>query len=46
MLWVLNQSDGDNDLLEIAEKSSMPFEQIARAAAILREHGLLVEAPS
>jgi aminopeptidase-like protein len=46
MLWVLNQSDGDSDLLAIAEKSSLPFEQITRAAAMLREHGLLVEAPS
>ena len=27
-------------------KSSMPFEPIARVAAMLREHGLLVEAPS
>jgi aminopeptidase-like protein len=30
MLWVLNQSDGTNDLLEIAERSSMPFEPSRR----------------
>ena len=46
MLWVLNQSDGTNDLLEIAERSSMPFETIAAVAATLRDHGLLIEAPS
>jgi aminopeptidase-like protein len=45
MLWVLNQSDGDSDLLEIADRSSISFEQIARAAAMLREHGLLIEPP-
>jgi aminopeptidase-like protein len=46
MLWVLNQSDGGNDLLGIAGESSIPFDTVARAAAILREHGLLVEAPA
>jgi aminopeptidase-like protein len=43
MLWVLNQSDGTNDLLEIAAKSSLPFETVERAAALLEQHGLLDE---
>ena len=25
MLWVLNQSDGSNSLLDIAQKSTIPF---------------------
>jgi aminopeptidase-like protein len=45
MLWVLNQADGDNDLLEIATRASIPFGTIARASTALRDHGLLVEAP-
>jgi aminopeptidase-like protein len=43
MLWVLNQADGTNDLLDIAERSTMPFEMIERAAALLRDYGLLEE---
>ena len=38
MLWVLNQSDGKNSLLDIAERSGMPFEAISRAAEVLEEH--------
>ncbi|HEX2467325.1 MAG TPA: DUF4910 domain-containing protein [Solirubrobacterales bacterium] len=44
MLWVLNQSDGSKDLLEIATRSSLSYETIANAAALLRDHGLLDEA--
>ena len=44
LLWVLNQSDGDHDLLAIAERSSLPFGTVAAAAATLAEHGLLLEA--
>jgi aminopeptidase-like protein len=43
MLWVLNLSDGQQTLLDIAERSGLPFAQIARAAAVLRDHGLLKE---
>jgi aminopeptidase-like protein len=43
MLWVLNQSDGTNSLLEIADRSGLPFEMVERAAAMLLDHGLLVE---
>lgn len=43
MLWVLNQSDGQHSLLDIAELSGMRFDAIARAARALFAHGLLVE---
>jgi aminopeptidase-like protein len=32
LLWVLNLSDGDHSLLDIAEKSGLKFESIKRAA--------------
>jgi aminopeptidase-like protein len=41
MLWVLNQSDGKNSLLDIAERSGMPFKELSRAADLLHEHQLL-----
>jgi aminopeptidase-like protein len=40
-LWVLNQSDGDRSLLEIAERSGLDFQTISDAAEMLRGHGLL-----
>jgi aminopeptidase-like protein len=40
-LWVLNLSDGDHSLLDIAERSKMPFAAIHDAAEVLRENGLL-----
>jgi len=43
MLWVLNQSDGENSLLDIAERSEMPVDVVAEAADALREAGLLAE---
>jgi aminopeptidase-like protein len=41
LLWVLNLSDGDHSLLAIAERSGLPFRTVARAAALLTDHGLL-----
>lgn len=41
MLWVLNQSDGKNSLLDIAERSGLHFEAIRKAAEALEEHQLL-----
>ena len=41
MLWVLNLADGDNSLLGIAERSGLRFADVAAAAELLREHGLL-----
>ena len=34
LLWVLNQSDGSQSLLEIAEKSEIPFHDLAKAAKV------------
>jgi aminopeptidase-like protein len=42
-LWVLNFSDGEHSLLDIAERSGLPFAAIHDAAALLRESGLLAE---
>jgi aminopeptidase-like protein len=35
LLWVLNQSDGSHSLLDIADKSRLPFEMVAAAADAL-----------
>jgi aminopeptidase-like protein len=39
--WVLNLSDGEYALLDIAERSGMPFAALSTAADILLDHGLL-----
>ncbi len=41
ILWVLSGSDGDQSLLDIAERSGMAFERIAEAADTLLAHALL-----
>jgi aminopeptidase-like protein len=41
-LWVLNLSDGQHSLLDIAERSKLPFSSIRAAAELLRDAGLLV----
>jgi aminopeptidase-like protein len=41
MLWVLNQSDGQHSLLDVAERSGLPFALLAEVAATLEEAGLL-----
>ena len=41
MLWILNQSDGANSLLDIAERSKLSFPVIQRTAKLLGDHGLL-----
>jgi aminopeptidase-like protein len=41
MLWVLNLSDGAHSLLDIAERSKLPFEIVLKATRLLRAHGLL-----
>lgn len=40
-LWVLNLSDGESSLLDIAVRSGMPFQTIRRAADVLVDGGLL-----
>ena len=44
MLWVLNLSDGEHGLLDIAERSGLKFDTIWTAAQDLRDAGLLREA--
>ena len=41
MLWILNQSDGTNSLLDIAERAKLPFAVVERTAKLLVDHGLL-----
>lgn len=41
LLWVLNLSDGERDLLAIADRSGLPFEEVRAAADALLERGLL-----
>lgn len=43
MLWVLNLSDGRHTLLDIAERSDLPFATVAEAAQALRGAGLVEE---
>jgi aminopeptidase-like protein len=43
MLWVLNLSDGQHSLLDVAERSGLPFEAIRQSAEKLLEHRLLRE---
>jgi aminopeptidase-like protein len=45
-LWVLNLSDGDHSLLDIAERSGISFPLISEAAELLRRAGLLSVVPS
>jgi len=42
-LWVLNLSDGEHTLLDIAERSGLQFSTICDAAEVLRQSGLLAE---
>ncbi len=43
MLWVLNLSDTEHTLLDIAERSGLAFKLVHEAAHALLEHGLLEE---
>lgn len=42
MLWLLNFADGQHSLLDIAERSNVPFTLLAQIATILQEHDLLI----
>lgn len=46
LLWVLNQSDGGTSLLDVAERSGLPFSALVAAAGDLAAAGLLVEEQS
>jgi len=41
MLWVLNQADGTQSLLDVARRSGLRFEALQRAAQALETAGLL-----
>ncbi len=43
MLWVLNLSDGEHSLIDIAQRAAMPFATVAAIAEVLVEHGLLAD---
>jgi aminopeptidase-like protein len=43
MLWVLNFSDGEHSLLDIARRSELPFAAVVAAADALHDAGLLKE---
>lgn len=45
LLWVLNLSDGKHSLLDIAERTTMPFDLIKAVADRLATAGLLVAEP-
>jgi aminopeptidase-like protein len=45
MLWLLNLADGEHSLLDVAERSGVPFDALRRAADALQNHGLLKEKP-
>jgi len=44
MLWILNLSDGDHSLADIAERANIPLAKIEATAALLKEKGLLKDA--
>lgn len=41
MLWVLSMSDGEHSLLDVAERSGLPFDTVAVAAGALEGAGLI-----
>ncbi len=41
LLWVLNLSDGEHTLVDVAEQSGLPYAQVRDAARNLVEHDLL-----
>lgn len=43
MLWVLNLSDGEHSLLQIAQQASLSFAEVRAAAELLQQHHLLQE---
>jgi aminopeptidase-like protein len=46
LLWVLNLSDGEHSLLDVAERSDLLFREVRAAADALLEHELLAESSS
>ena len=46
LLWVLNLSDGEHSLLDIAERSGLAFPVVRDAARLLQDKGLLAKVPA
>jgi aminopeptidase-like protein len=46
LLWVLNQSDGSQSLLDIAQRSGITYGELVAAAAALEQAGLLEVSPA
>jgi aminopeptidase-like protein len=46
LLWVLNLSDGQHTLLDVSDRSGLPYREVLEAAVTLQEHDLLAEADS
>jgi len=46
MLWILNLSDGDYTLLDIAERAGLEFDSVKRIVDVLLQHDLLKECPA
>lgn len=46
LLWVINLSDGEHSLLDIAERANLPFALVYRTARLLQQHGLLACRPA
>jgi aminopeptidase-like protein len=45
LLWVLNLADGQHSLLDISDRSAIPYDTVRVAATALLDHGLLKERP-
>jgi len=43
-LWLLSLADGDTDVADVAARAGLPLDEVALAAARLRDAGLLTEA--
>jgi len=41
MLWILNLADGEHSLLDIAERSAVPYTLVREVSELLAGHGLL-----
>jgi aminopeptidase-like protein len=41
LLWMLNQADGETSVLDVAERSDLPFGLLAQASEDLEAAGLL-----
>lgn len=41
LLWILSQSDGNNDLVDVAGRSAIDFEVLEQAASALEDSGLV-----